>query len=232
MFIVDEVLLDKAAGILSELDSIYWIIGGACAGKSTLCLHLAETRGLQLFDMDQHVFGMYQKLYSSSRHPASHAWFSAANPLEWVLSLSTEAFDVLNRACNVEILDLFSTDAALLCSDAGGGNGQQPLLVDGGLTHPSILVRAVPPERIAGLELEEPDSLDCWEALEPRRMMKETILKLPQGEAAWHRFLEFDRWITRTIADECRQHGIKVFTRNDATPVEALAAKVLEHFGV
>ena len=38
------------------------------------------------------------------------AWFTAANPLHWMLSLPWAEFDALYRAANAETLDLLADD--------------------------------------------------------------------------------------------------------------------------
>jgi len=103
-FSADPSLLEKARSALSARADLYCVIGGACTGKSTVCRALAEATEMALIDMDQRIYGGFS--FDPARHPAVSAWFSADNPLAWMLSQSWPDFDALNRATNAEYLDL------------------------------------------------------------------------------------------------------------------------------
>ena len=225
MFSVDQKLIDKARALLFEQPNIYWVVGGACTGKSTICRAVCESSGATPYDMDAHVFGHYMSRYSADRHPASKAWFSATKPLAWVLSLSDEDFAALNRAANAEYLDL-------LADDLEHRDRRQPVLIDGGITHPAIIAQAIPPERIFCLELPAGEAARMWETSPSRLEMKRSILALPNYEQKWARFLSFDQQISRTIGTECREASIKIFERNGSTTVSELAVMVASHFGL
>ena len=57
--------------------------------------------------------------------------------------------------------------------------------------------------------------------------MKEMIAQLPNPEATWRTFLEFDTRITQTILSECRENGISIYLRDDSTSVEELAQRIV-----
>ncbi len=225
MFCVDQRLIDKARALLFRQPNIYWVGGGACTGKSTICRAVCESRRITLYDMDACIFGHYLSRYRSERHPASKAWFSAVKPLLWVLSLSDEDFDALNRAANAEYLDL-------LADDLEHRERQQPVLIDGGMTHPAIIAQAIPPAQIACLELPAGEAATIWETSASRLDMKRSILALPNPEQMWARFLSFDQQISRTIAKECRETNIRTFERTDDTSVDELVLTVATHFGL
>ncbi len=225
MFPINQELITRARSILHERKNIYWIIGGACSGKSTVCRAIAEQRDIAIYDMDAHIFGSYMALYCEARHPANKAWFSADNPLAWALSLAEEDFDALNRAANAEYLDLMADEFAQT-------NGLSPLLVDGGFTHPSIMAQVVSPANIFCLETTEADRVQTWETDEARAEMKEWICALPDPEKMWQKFLALDKMIAQTIATECRENNIRTFLRGEHTSVDELARTAAAHFGV
>ncbi len=225
MFDVNQELIGKARAILFERNNIYWVIGGACTGKSTICRAIAESKGIKLYDMDEHIFGRYLDRYSAERHPASKAWFSAENPLAWVLSLSEDEFDALNRTANAEYLDLLADDLAKT-------DPQRPVLIDGGVTHPAIIAQAIPPENLFGLEIPTAAAAKIWETSPVRADMKQWIYALPKPEEMWIKFLAFDQLISQTIGRECRESHIKTFLRNNSTSVAELARIVAHHFGI
>jgi hypothetical protein len=224
MFAVDQELLDKARTVLWERDEIYWIIGGSCTGKSTICRILSEKCGIPVYDMDEYVFDRYMPRFNDDRHPASKAWFSAPNPLAWSLSLSWQDFEAMYKAANAEYLDLLAED---LDSEEFHG----PQIIDGGITHPSVLVQAVKPERVICIDTDEESRARTWETSEDRATMKEWILALPEPDDMWAKFLSFDRFITETIVEQSRNERIELIFRGNTTTVEELAGRIRAHFG-
>jgi hypothetical protein len=220
VFTTDEALLHKGAQILAQRQHLRWVIGGACSGKSTVCRVMHERTGIPVLDMDEAVFGRWQ--FDPERHPATTAWFAAENPLGWMLSLPWPEFNALYRAANAEYLDLLADELE--------GQLDQPLLIDGGITHPAVLVRSVPAGRIICLESTEELRLREWETSPERGEMKGWVLALPDGEAMWRRFLDYDRRMTATIGRESRDSQIGVFQWNNTIVADDLANKVITHW--
>lgn len=225
VFEVDRALLRDAAARLAPARGLRWVIGGACSGKSSVCKTIARLAGVPVYDMDEHVYGRYMSRYSDSRHPASSAWFKHADGLAWVLAMPWQAFDDLNRATNAEFLDLVADDVAERYGDG-------PVLVDGGITHPSVLAAAVDPSRIACLAVAEAESRRIWEEAEDRSGMRRAIERLPGGEDRWATFLTFNDRMSATIVREAREQGIAVLERTPAMSVEVLASHVMGGLGL
>jgi hypothetical protein len=226
-FALNEALLAEASRALGGCDGggaagVRWVIGGACAGKSSVCRALAERYGLAVYDMDGHIYGSWMGAYQAERHPASVAWFSAPNPLEWALSLSWPEFDALNRASTAEYLDVLAADPVLGRPDL--------LLIDGGVTHPSVLARALPAASIFCLNATEAERVKTWETSPARSAMKEEILALPNPIEMWQKFLYFDRMIAETLEEESRANGIPRLVRDGATPLDTMVDAVARHF--
>jgi hypothetical protein len=225
MYHLDEELLHRAREVLSGRDDLHWIIGGAGSGKSAVARAISEARGVPLYDMDQHIYDRYQSRYRADRHPASSAWFTAPNPLAWVLSLSLDEFDALNRAADAEYLDLLAED---LAGDGRAG----PLLFDGGFTHPSVLARVAAPGRIVCLDVADADRVRMWENSAERAEMKRWVHDLPDPAAMWTKFLAFDQLISDTLVAESHAHGIQVLHRDDYPSVTELAQATAAHLGI
>jgi hypothetical protein len=170
--------------------------------------------------MDEVVFGRFR--FDPDRHPATTAWFTAANPLHWMLSLPWPEFDALYRAANAEYLDLLAGDLA--------GRPDEPLLIDGGITHPTVLTQVIPAGRVVCLERAETQRATEWDTAPGRAAMKAEVLALPDGDALWQRFREYDRRLTETIGRESRACGIEVQSWDDGETVEALGERVLGLF--
>ncbi|MCJ7736698.1 MAG: hypothetical protein MUQ10_05205, partial [Anaerolineae bacterium] len=219
MFNLNNELIEEARAVLSAHEHLCWIIGGACSGKSTISRALSERLGISIYDMDEHIYGSYMGRYTPERHPASTAWFSASNPLAWVMSLSWDEFNSLNTAANAEYLDLLADDLA-------STKAHQRLLIDGGITHPSVLTQVLSPERVFCVRIAPEQSARIWETAGDRSDMRDWIRALPNPEEMWRKFLFFDRMISQTIGTESRECGIHVFLRDEVTGVEELARVV------
>ncbi len=224
-FEVDRALLRAAAERLAPVHGLRWVIGGACSGKSTVCRTISRWTGVPVYDMDEHVYGRYMSRYSASRHPASTAWFKRGDGLAWVLSLPWAAFDDLNRATNAEFLDL-------VAQDLGECFGDRPVLVDGGITHPSVLAAAVDPTRIACLTVDDAESRRLWAEEEDRAGMRRAVEGLPDGAERWATFLTFNERMSATIDREAREQGISVVARAPGASAEALSRRVMEALGL
>ena len=222
MFPLDPALIAKARPVLAERRNLRWLIGGACSGKSTLSRALSARKDVPVYDMDEAVFGRFR--FDPVRHPATTAWFTAGNPLGWMLSLPWPDFDALYRAANAEMLDLLADDLA--------GQPDAPLLVDGGITHPSLLAQVIPAARIVCLEAPAGFAAREWETAANRAPMKAEILALPDGEAMWRRFLDYDRRMTETIGRESREWGIAVMRWEKGSNVAELSERMEQLFKV
>jgi hypothetical protein len=225
MFEVDRALVRQAALRLAAARGLCWVIGGACSGKSTVCQIISRRTGVHIYDMDEHVYGRYMGRYSASRHPASTAWFKRGDGLRWVLSLPWEAFDGLNRATNAEFLDLVAEDVA-------ERYGDRPLLVDGGITHPSVLAAAVDPSRIACLAVDDAESRRIWQEDEARAGMRGAVERLTGVGDGWATFLTFNERRSATIEREAREQGIVVLARTAGDSADELAGAVMGALGI
>ena len=218
MFPLNTILLDEARPILEKATQLVWLIGGAGSGKTTVSRALAARLGRPVYDMDEAVFGRFA--FDPIRHPATTAWFTAPDPLAFLLGLPWPEFDAFYRTTNAEMLDLLAAELR--------DRPDTPLLVDGGISHPSVLVRAVPAARVVYLEGPPGHGTQQWESAESRAAMKAAIQALPDGEAMWSRFLEYDRRMTATMGRESRAAGIVTVSWDEATDVEGLSCRVAE----
>ena len=224
-FSVNADLLAAARRVLADRPRLYWIVGGAGSGKTTVCQSLSARFDLPVYDMDAHIYGAYHGRFTSERHPVNRAWASAENMLAWQLAMSWDEFDSFNRAALAEYVDLLAEELAGQPRDAG-------LIIDGGICTPALLAEVLPPRQIVGLSAPGLSSIEIWEGNAERAAMKEMIVQLPAGEDAWQNFLAFDEAITRTILAECSAAGIAVCTRRASEPVADFAGRVARVLGL
>ncbi len=225
MFQVNPELIEKARPVFASWNRIYWVIGGAGAGKSTLCRAIAERTGVAVYDMDEHIYRAYIPRYAPQRHPANTAWLSAENPLAWALDLSEDEFNAFNRTTTAEYLDLLADDLA-------AGSATQAILIDGGITHPSLIAQVLSARRIVCLTTTDEERVHLWTTAEDRAEMRSWIWALPQPERRWRQFLAHDATISTVLERESRAHSIAIIERDPHDAVDALADRVARHLGI
>ena len=224
-FTINNDLLAQSRDALSTRPNLYWVIGGAGSGKTTICQTLSARFDIPVYDMDTHIYGTYHSRFSRARHPANKAWSTSPNGLAWLLEMSWDEFDNFNRAALPEYLDLLVEDLASVAPNSS-------LLVDGGLYHPALLAQVLAPHQIVGLTFPEQLSGEIWQKNGARQAMKEAIYHLQEPEKAWQKFLAFDRRITHTILMECQAHNISLCSRNEIDPVAAFSERIAQALGI
>jgi hypothetical protein len=225
VFRVDERLLAECRSAMADDPRVFWLVGGAGSGKSTIARAMHEDLGIGIFDMDARIYGSYHARFSPARHPASSAWSAAPDGLSWLLEMTWEEFDAFSRASLPEYLDLFVADLAAI-------DAASPIIVDGGVWTPALLARVVPSARILHLRGPYTDSLALWDQPGERSGMRDAILALPSGQERWSRFLDFGRRITHTIAVESEGTGIATCVWCESEAPSAVGARVCEMLGL
>lgn len=218
-------LLEQAHDKLSQTKRLFWIVGGAGSGKSTICQALAETYGLPVYDMDAHIYGTYHGRFTPERHPVNSQWANAPNGLAWLLTMSWEQFDAFNQAAVPEYLDLLAEDLAKMELDTG-------ILIDGGIANPGLVAQVLPANQIVCLARPGRSSAEIWSENEERLGMKEFVYQLANPEQAWQKFLEFDAQISQTIIQECLANNIPICTRTETETVAELTERVACALGI
>jgi hypothetical protein len=218
-FQVDQQRLYRLRPLFHQHRRLYWLIGGAGSGKSTLCRTLSDRSGTPVYDMDAHIYGDYHARFTLERHPVNRAWSTAENGLAWLLNMSWDEFDSFNRAALPEYLDLLAEDLKSVEPDGG-------LLIDGGICNPALIVQVIPARQIVCLAGPQRSSAEIWQEDEGRLAMKAFIYQLPEADEAWKRFLGFDERITATILQESGENGITICTRSAVEPVDLFAERV------
>lgn len=224
-FTINSELLTQARLLLSGRKRLYWVVGGAGAGKTTICHFLSTRYGIPVYDMDAHIYGAYHSRFTQDRHPINKAWSTASDGLAWLLNMSWNEFDNFNRAALPEYLDLLAEDLETSDPDAS-------LLIDGGICNPTLIAQVISPRQIVGLSVPTQSSVEIWQESDERRSMKEMIDQLPEPGQAWLKFLEFDQRITHTILQECEESHIVVCSRGEMESVGEFAQRVARVLGI
>jgi hypothetical protein len=224
-FTINAQLLAEVQATLSKREDVYWLVGGAGAGKTTICQELAKQVNLVIYDMDAHIYGTYHQRFTAERHPVNTAWAKSENGLAWLLDMTWDEFNNFNQAALPEYLDL-------LVEDLENTNSDTKLLIDGGISNPALVSQVLPYHQIVCLAIPQQKWANVWEENEDRQAMKEFIYQLPEPEQAWQKFLEFDRKITQTILKEAEESEIAVCMRNETESIAEYTARVRQVLGL
>jgi len=224
-FILNHELLTYTRAALKRRDRLYWVVGGAGSGKTTICNVLSSRFDIPVYDMDAHIYGAYHGRFTQERHPVNSAWSSARDGLAWLLDMSWDEFDSFNQAALPEYLDLLAEDLEATKPNAS-------VLIDGGICNPAILAQAISTRQIVCLAGPEQSSAEIWNETDERKGMKEAVYQLAKPEEAWRKFLEFDDLITRTILKECQENEIVLCPRGETESVGEFAERVAQALGI
>lgn len=220
-FVIDKALLAAAKIKLANRPRVYWLVGGAGSGKSTICQALANQFNLPIYDMDAHIYGDYHGRFSPTRHPVNSQWAAAPNGLAWLLALSWAEFDAFNKVAVPEYLDLLAEDLDKLALDEG-------LLIDGGIVNTAVAAQAFPASQMVCLSRPGPSSSDVWQETPARLEMKAMFDYLPEPETMWQKFLMFDQKINQTILHESQTANIPICVRSETDSVALLTNRVAQ----
>ena len=223
--IINNDLLIQSRAALFKRGRLYWVIGGAGSGKTTICETLSAKFDIPVYDMDAHIYGTYHSRFTQKRHPINRAWSTARDGLAWLLDMSWDEFDSFNQAALPEYLDLLAEELEATKPNAS-------VLIDGGICNPALLAQVIPTHQIICLAIPEQSSAEIWEETDERKSMKKAVYQLAKPEEAWRKFLEFDDLITRTILKECQENDISICPRGETETVDEFAERVAHGLGI
>lgn len=220
-FVINEALLAAAKTKLADHSQVYWLVGGAGSGKTTICQALASLYDLPIYDMDAHIYGEYHSRFSPTRHPVNSQWAAAPNGLAWLLEKSWEEFNAFNKAAVPEYLDLLAEDLEKLPPADG-------LLIDGGIVNTAVAASVFPASQMVCLSRPGLTSSEIWQETPERLGMKAMVEQLPNPEKMWQKFIEFDEKINQTILQESQTAQIPICIRSETDSVDLLAHGVAQ----
>jgi hypothetical protein len=218
---VNEALLADARRVLAGHGGLRFVLGGAGTGKSTVCAALAVRRGLEILDMDARLYGSWHGRFDPARHPANHAWSTAADPLAWQVAMEPGAFLAFHETATAEALDL-------LADELRGADPARPLVVDGGFGSVAVVARVVPASSIVCLALPPDLIATVWTGDEERRGFLDVVAGIEGQKDPMGRFLALDAAMSARMVADAHAAGVAVIERQGDEPVTLTAARVAE----
>jgi len=204
-------------------ENVFWILGGACTGKSTLATALREYLGLHLIDMDERIYGTWVPLYSAESYPENHHWIHQVNPLEWALGLSDDAYSEHCKKVSGEYFQLLEIE--LGCRD-----NQEATIIDGGFNSLVPWIQEIQPGNVICLDIERELAITEWNSHPNRAGFKREIIALSEGEEKWKRFLELDALISSQLVQQANALEIPVISARRADNLGTLVEQLVERW--
>lgn len=224
-FTINQDLLQNAHVKIGNRANIFWVVGGAGSGKSTICQALATQFDITIYDLDAHIYGDYHGRFSTTRHPVNTMWASAPNGLAWLLDLSWEEFNSFNQAALAEYVDL-------MAEDLNKFDPLQAILLDGGICNPAIAAQVIPATQMVCLANPTQTSVHIWEGNAERLAMKDYFAQFEEPEAVWQKFLHFDAQISTTILRESEAAHIPICIRSAEDSIQSITKQVASLLGI
>jgi len=196
-------------------EKTFWIVGGACTGKSTLSGALSESLGFSLIDMDARIYGTWLSVYSADTFPENYQWIQQPNALEWALQQSDEEYLSYCNRVSLEYFQLLKIELSRLYNQAGS-------IVDGGFSSLMPWVSHLDQANVVCLDVDRDVAVSEWNTDPDRVVFKQEIQALPSGEKKWIRFLELDALITSQLVVQANASGVPVIHARRVGTLETL----------
>jgi hypothetical protein len=84
-FSIDTHLLAESRAALYGRGRVFWVIGGASSGKTTVCRTPSTKGGIPVYDMDAHIYGTYHARFT---HDRTSLCAPEVIPNPWMTSLT------------------------------------------------------------------------------------------------------------------------------------------------
>ena len=189
-----------------SLSHVYWIGGGAAAGKSTMSRRLTEEFGFTLFSGDKRWIEHWRTA-TRERNPVAHrigVTLERGDPFDWFYDRSGEEIaDDYFAMARVEFED--SVDELLRMPN------DTPILVDAFLGFPQLVLTVARPERAVFLICTDDFMKKTWmdRTTEGRPgflpILRQQLDTCSDPQSARDNFIQSAIVESRFIADDCRQ---------------------------
>ena len=202
------------------MNSIYWIGGAPCSGKSTIAEKLAFKYGLSLFKSDDHMYA-HMRLARAEQQPV----MAKLAALSWD--------EIWTRPVEVQMQDEFAfyhEEFDMLLEELALYPQGQPILAEGNAWLPELLGRLqTPPGRIVYIiptkEFQVANYLQ-------REFTKDILAQCADPQAAFENWMERDARFGDKVDQTACQMGLPVIRVDGRLSIEETTALVEKTFNL
>jgi 2-phosphoglycerate kinase len=206
----------------AQLQHVYWIGGGSCAGKSTIARRLAAEHGLQLYATDD-VMADHAGRSTPANCPLLHEFMAMDMDQRW-----------LNRS-PAEMLETFhwfrGEGFSMIVEDVLRLPGKPAVIVEGFRLLPHLVKPLLAVRNQAVWLVPAPELRHAVVARRggPRR---EFLGKTSDPERAYRNLLQRDAMFTQRLYEEARRLELNTIEVDGTMTVDGLAEHVAERLGL
>ncbi|MBQ38394.1 MAG: hypothetical protein CME04_18570 [Gemmatimonadaceae bacterium] len=196
-------------------DSVLWIGGSPCAGKSTIAERLSAAGGPARFSVDED-FAVQSRGFSPERQPALCAWLQASSDERWLQPVPQLLDEVI--ACYSEHC-AFIVDALV----AQTRSGSATILTEGSCLLPDCLA---PMAATAAMVWVVPTPDFQRRHYGQRDWARDSLTDCREPERAFRNWMDRDVAFAAWVGERCKSLCLPCIVVDGQQDVEAIAARV------
>jgi len=208
-----------------NLQNVYFLVGSACGGKTTMASAIAKKYGYIHFNDNYHEesFKNWQKIYDERNkcaNPKEYDWEHHFNrsPKEYNESLGKSYSEYFEYAL-IEIIKLSQSNVVIADVNLCGVSCD---LIKNLAEHNRIACLLAPPELVIKDYFERSDHRDIYDA----------IMRLKDPERALENMKDVFRYGAENIINEVKASGLFYIMRDEFSSIENTLNALEKHFGL
>jgi 2-phosphoglycerate kinase len=201
-----------------QLESVYWLGGSPCAGKSSISEIIASRFGLDVYRVDE-AFESHAQRFDPLRQVALTKWLKSSWNQRWMQPVESLVQDVI--ACYREHFTLVLEDTFALPKRKSllvEGTALLPAQVAGVLSRPSHAIWLIPTADFQRAHYSKRD----W--------VRSVLAQCSEPEVAFHNWMERDIRFARWIEAEASATHFSLLRVDENRTIEQNAEAVARHF--
>lgn len=197
------------------LNSVLWVGGSTCAGKTSVALHLAERHGLNLYLRDERE-PKHAEDVDRDRYPNYARWSAMSLDERWAVS-SVDELVADTLALGPEVLEMTLDDVR---------REPRPVLVEGFQIYPDLVAVHLPTPHHAVFLVATPAFRRSTHFSRPHAWA--TPSRTSDPDRAQQKRLERDDRVGEHVLASARWHGLKAIEIDGRRELAGIASEVEE----
>jgi len=204
------------------LESVYWLGGSPCAGKSTIATLLGEQLGWRVYHCDD-FYGDHKRRATPVDQPVFYALARLSGDALWLRPVTEQIVTEINFCADE--FSLVLEDLAQIAAE-----DERPLLFEGTAVLPHLLQPRLASTQHAFYLL--PSQAFQMHYYAQRPWIHDILATTSDPEQAFANWMERDASFARWVERQATQYGMAWLAVDGTLTIAETAARVAHHFGV